>query len=174
MKMEEPLNMEKLEELLSNSQIKTQFFGLGYGIFNVYLRAYKNYGNFYDPLDPTGKRYGDFREADDDIRYINGKNGGRALLRYWFDMNRDYVDKRLFGNHYKKVKHLESMLIDNRLLQDFVYNELVVEFLANVNSDGISVKYDFGGSTDGKSRLLSSYVEALESVYRLYIQKALN
>lgn len=169
--MESPLTMKKLEALLSNSQIKAQFFSLGYGIFRVYSKAYNEYGNFYDPTDPSGKRYNDFKEADEDVRYINGKNGGKALLKYWFEMNKDYVNKERFGRFYYRVKYLEKMLIDNKLLQDFVYNELVTEFLANLSSDENLSKYNFNGES---GKILAAYIEALESVYKLYIEKALN
>ncbi|MCL4396856.1 hypothetical protein M1494_00730 [Candidatus Parvarchaeota archaeon] len=172
--MEKPLTMKKLEALLSNSQIKAQFFNLGYGVFRAYSKAYKEYGNFYDPSDPSGKRYNDFKEADEDVRYINNKNGGKALLRYWFETNKDYVDRKLLGRFYNRVKYLEGMLVDNKLLQEFVYSELVVEFLANLSSEESFKNYSFKDFNDGRERILPAYIEALESVYKLYIQKSLN
>lgn len=172
--MENPLTMKKLEAILSNSQIKAQFFNLGYGIFKVYSKAYQDYGNFYDPSDKSGKRYNDFKEADEDARYINEKNGGKALLRYWFENNRDYVDRKLFGKFYNRVKYLEKMLVDNKLLEDFVYSELVVEFIANLASNESFKEYGFNDFKDGRERILPAYIKALEAVYKLYIQKALN
>ncbi len=171
--MEKPLTMDKLEELLSNSQLKAQFFNLGYGVFHMYTKAYQKYGNFHDSTDPTGKRYGDFKEADEDFRYLNGKNGGKALLKYWFDTNKDYINKKLFGMYYPRVKYLEDRLINNKFLQEFIYNELLVEFFANLSSDGLLSKYDFNEFKDGREKILSAYMEALESVYKLYIRSAL-
>ncbi|MGC8533684.1 MAG: hypothetical protein ACP5MV_03615 [Candidatus Parvarchaeum sp.] len=171
--MENPLTMKKLEAILSNSQIKAQFFSLGYGVFRVYSKAYQDYGNFYDPTDESGKRYNDFKEADEDARYINKRNGGKALLRYWFESNKDYVDRRLFGKFYNRVKYLEKMLVDNKLLEDFVYSELVVEFLANLTSKESFKEYSFNDFNDERKKILPAYIKALESVYKLYIQKAL-
>ncbi len=171
--MEKPLTMKKLEALLSNSQIKAQFFSLGYGIFMIYSKAYREYGNFYDYTDTSGKRYNDFKEADDDARYINAKNGGKALLRYWLESNKDYINRELFGRFYNRVNYLEGMLIENKLLQEFVYSELVVEFLANLSPDKNFKKYNFKRFKDGREKILPAYIEALESVYRLYIQKVL-
>ena len=170
----EPLTMTVLEEILSNSQVKAQFFSLGYGIFNMYKRAYDHYGAFQDPTDTTKNRYNDFKEADEDIKYIRRKNGGKALLKYWFNTNRECVDKMLFGDYYKKVRQLEKMLIDNPMLKEFVYNELIVEFLSNISNDALVTKYSFDDLDSERARIMSGYIMALESVYHLYIQKTIH
>ena len=66
------------------------------------------------------------------------------------------------------------MLVDNKLLQEFVYSELVVEFIANLASDERFKEYGFDQFNDGREKILPAYIKALESVYKLYIQKALN
>ncbi len=174
--MEKPLTMKKLEELLSGSQITAQFYNLGYGLFNVYLKIYQRYGEFDDPTDSSGKRFNDFKEAMEDIKYIKRRNGGRALLDYWFLLKKDYVNERLFDKYKDRVKYLEGRLIDNRLMSEFVYNELIVKFLEFVDlsyNDELVTKYNFDRYPDGRKIIFPAYLEALESVYKLYIQKAL-
>lgn len=173
--MEEPFTMNRLEDLLSASQIKTQFFNFGFGLFNVYLRAYKKYGDFNDPTDSTGKRYSDFTEVQEDIEYINERNGGKSLLRYWLETNKRYVGKNLFGKYHKRVNYLEKALIENRGISDFVYTELITEFLSLISLSGEQLisKYDFASFKDERRLVFPAYIEALESVYRLYIQDAL-
>lgn len=172
--LQEPLTMKGLEAILANSQVKAQFFSLGYGIFNMYRRAYTRYGAFIDPTDTAKTRYENFKEADEDIKYLRKKNGGKALLKYWFNVNRECVDKRIFGKHYKTVKQLEKMLIDNPLIKDFAYRELAVVFLSNLSQGAIITKYSFDHLDEGIARIATSYIMALESVYKLYVNKAVN
>lgn len=171
-----PLTMDKLEEILSASQIKAQFFEFGYGIFNVYMTGYRKYGDFHDPYDSEERRYMDFMEAYEDMVYIQHRNGGKALLKRWFSLNRNYIGKRLFGSKYKRVKLLEKMLIDNVMLKDFVYNELTTEFFNYLKVSGEALnKGSVNIFTDkNKERVLWAYKQALESVYRLYIQKSIS
>ena len=163
-----PMTMDKLEEILSDSQIKAKFFEFGYGIFTVYRYAYKKFGKFEDPYDNDFKRYGAFAEAEDDIKYIESKNGGKSLLKKWFDDNREYIDRRIFGRYYYSIRNIEKMLIDNRIISDFVYNELTANFL-----NFLFVSSESNGRKDYKENIVMAYKKALESVYRLYIQKAL-
>jgi hypothetical protein len=171
--MEKQLTMKGLEALLSNSQIKAQFFNFGYGVLRLYLKAYQEYGNFYDYTDSSKKRYNDFKEVEEDIKYINGRKEGKELLEYWFESNKDYINRKIFGKFYHRVKYLEEILIDNKLLQDLVSKELVVEFIANISLNKYSNNSVVKDLNNEKENVLTSYIEALESVYRLYIQKAL-
>jgi len=168
--MGEPLTKEKLEDVLSGSEIKSRFFELGYGLFNVYLNAYEKYGKLSYPYDPDDKLYGDFMEVKEDIDYIQRMNGGKAMLNYWFSENRDYLGKRIFGKKYDRVRAMEKMLIDNPMLKDFVYNELVSQYLSFFKD--ISEKdntIDKGNRTAFKA-----YEKALNYVYDLYIRKAIS
>lgn len=173
--MKESFTEDKLEELLSDSQIKAQFFNFGRGLFTVYLKTYEKYGDFNDPTDSTERRYSDFMEVREDMRYITGRTGGESLLNGWFEGNKEYVGKMLFGKHYDRVAYLERILIENKKINEFVYSELITEFLRFVSApnERAALKYDFSGFIDARAVIFPAYIEALESVYRLYIQDAL-
>ena len=90
------------------------------------------------------------------------------MLKKWFDDNREYIDRRIFGRYYYSIRNIEKMLIDNRIISDFVYNELTANFL-----NFLFVSSESNGRKDYKENIVMAYKKALESVYRLYIQKAL-
>ncbi len=160
---DEQMTEYRLEAILSNSQVKSQFFELGYGIFNLYRNVYEKYGEILYPHDDE-RRYQNFMEAEEDINYIERKNGGKSLLNQWFESNRDYIGSRLFGKNYEKVKQLERTLLDNKAINSLVSEDLSSEFLkfmAIGESDNKSVKEE-------KNNLIRAYKQALESIYRLY------
>lgn len=163
---EKPLTKDKLEEILSSSQINTLFFDLGYGIFSIYPKAYSTFGKFFDPTDIKGTRYSNFQEAAEDTKYILGRIGGQKLLRRWFKENRDYVGKRIFGDDYTKIRLMEDTIINNKMINEFASKDLMAYFLSFVSAEHDD-KYGSNSRVVGK-RIFSAYRMALERTYKIY------
>ncbi len=180
------MDKEKLEKILSSSEIKNQFYTLGYGLYNIYDYIYNRFGYFQDFTEDSDRRFQDFKEALEDKAEIINSYSGAVMLRYWMDMNADSINERLYGDRAELINRMERKTIRNPLMMDFTRIELAIKFMETL------VKYGDGGheeitddvqlknnerivghvydkkSPKGIDLLKDVYYEALKRTYTMY------
>ncbi len=176
----------RLEDILSSSEIKSQFYSMGYGLFTLYSFLYTKFGYVEDTTGESRDRFNRFKEAGEDVIEINRIYGGAAVLRYWLDSNADDINKRVYGDKAWKVNQMERKTIRNPMIKNLVYTDLAFEFMKTlinlskkkytdtredvvVKRTGVTLGHVYNKNTArGLDLLKEAYFTALNHIHNLY------